>query len=116
MAVEMEYKGEVVLVNPITSIVSIQHLRKLRYKYHIASSKRYDFSEDGENEKQKADNHEQQKNHELYLLRFEAAFAKGIRGNKFTKKKRTKNSRYEMQKRSRKINRGIKGRSAGKIK
>ena len=53
MAVEMEYKGEVVLVNPITSIVSIQHLRRLRYEYHIASSKRYDFPEPGENEKQK---------------------------------------------------------------
>jgi hypothetical protein len=116
MVVEMEYKGEVVLVNPITSIVSIQHLRKLRYKYHIASSKRYDFPEPGETEKQKADNREQQKNHELYLLRFEAAFSKGIRSNKFTKKKRTKNSRYEMQKRSRKINRGTKGHSSKKIK
>ena len=110
--VEMEYKGDVVLVNPITSIRSNNHLKILSIEYQLSKQKRYDFFTDKDTDAEKDVKREQQKNHDLYLLRFEAAFVKGVRKDKFTKANRKKTCRYEMQKRSRKINRGTKGRTS----
>ena len=95
--IEIE-KEEEKKVSPIRSIVSIKDLRRLENQFFALSSKSF---KDGQEQSKKY-------NDEL-MLRYEAALVKGVRGDKFTKPK--SKSRVNMIKHTRKLNRGVKGRS-----